>query len=78
MNEQIKIGKIYKHYKTGNLYKIVTVAKHSESLEDLVVYEALYENIMSKFWARPAGMFLETVEFQGKTVPRFELVESEN
>mgnify|MGYP001572515289 FL=1 len=66
----MKIG-IYKHSKTGNLYRVHFVAKHSETLDDLVVYEALYENPKSKFWARPLSMFEELVEIDGKKVPRF-------
>ena len=60
MSEQIKLG-IYKHFKTGNLYKVIGVGKHSETLEDLVFYEALYDNKMSKLWARPVKMFTEEV-----------------
>jgi hypothetical protein len=71
----IKPG-IYKHAKTGNLYKVHFVAKHSETLEDMVVYEALYENETSKFWVRPASMWFEEVEVKGKKVPRFVPVES--
>ena len=70
MNE-IKIGGFYKHYKTGKLYEVICVAKHSETLEDMVIYEAQYENPTSKIWARPLSMFLEEVEFQGKKVLRF-------
>ncbi len=62
---------IYKHSKKGNLYKVHFVAKHSETLEDLVIYEALYENGMSKFWARPIAMFTDEVMIDGKKVPRF-------
>jgi len=47
------------------------VAKHSETLEDMVVYEALYDNDTSKFWARPANMWSEEVEINGKKAPRF-------
>jgi hypothetical protein len=69
----IKPG-IYKHSKKGNLYKVHFIAKHSETLEDMVIYEALYENEMSKFWARPLSMFEGTVEIDGKQVPRFEYI----
>ena len=69
----IKLG-IYKHYKTGNLYRVIGTAKHSETLEDLVIYEALYENKVSKLWARPAKMFEEQVEWKGTKVPRFAFV----
>lgn len=61
----------YRHSKTGNLYRVHYVAKHSETLEDLVVYECLYENPLSTFWVRPLKMFTEMVTIEGKTVPRF-------
>lgn len=61
---------IYEHYK-GKKYKVIGVAKHSETLEDLVIYEALYDNETSKLWARPISMFDEQVEVNGKKVPRF-------
>lgn len=74
----IKTG-IYKHSKKGNLYKVHFVAKHSETLEDVVVYEALYENGTSKFWVRPVSMFEEIVEVNGEKVPRFVFIkENEN
>lgn len=69
---EIKPG-IYKHFK-GGMYRVIGVAKHSETLEDLVVYEALYDNPKSKFWVRPLENFLEEVELDGKKVPRFEYV----
>ena len=70
----IKPG-IYRHSKTGNLYKVHFVAKDSETLENIVVYEALYDNNLSKFWVRPAKMWFEEVEVDGKKVPRFVLTE---
>lgn len=66
----IKTG-IYKHSKTGNLYKVHFIAKHTETLENMVIYEALYDNKMSKFWARPVSMFEDIVEVNGQNVPRF-------
>ena len=54
---------IYKHYK-GKEYRVIGIAKHSETLEDLVVYEALYENEVSKLWVRPLSMFEEEVEVE--------------
>ena len=69
----MKVG-IYKHSKTGNLYRVHFIAKHSETLEDLVVYEALYENKKSKFWVRPIFMFTEKVELNGKKESRFVFV----
>jgi len=65
----IKLG-VYEHYK-GKKYRVLGVAKHSENLEDMVMYEALYENELAKLWIRPLAMFLEEVEIDGKQVPRF-------
>jgi hypothetical protein len=67
-------GQIWKHSKKGNLYKIIAVGKHSESLEDMVVYEAQYDNSVSKIWIRPLSMWSEEVEVSGQKVPRFVLV----
>jgi len=66
----LKLG-IYKHYK-GKEYEVIGLAKHSETLEDLVVYKALYDD--GQIWVRPLKMFLEEVEVNGKKVPRFEYV----
>lgn len=65
----MKLG-VYEHYK-GKKYNVIGVAKHSETLEDLVIYEALYDNKTSKLWARPISMFNEEVEVGGKKIPRF-------
>jgi hypothetical protein len=59
---------LYRHYK-GNDYRVVSLARHSETLEALVVYDALYGDLGR--WVRPAAMFVETVEVSGKRVPRF-------
>jgi hypothetical protein len=67
--EKLRLGK-YQHYK-GNFYKVLGVAKHSESLEDLVIYECLYDNPRSKIWVRPLSMFIEEVRINGKSIPRF-------
>ncbi len=69
MNNNIKLG-IYQHYKGGR-YRVLFLAKHSEALEDMVVYEALYENELGKYWVRPLAMFIEDVEVDGTMVPRF-------
>ena len=66
--KSIHIGSIYEHYK-GNRYKIIAIARHSESLEELVVYQGLYEN--SEIWVRPLSMFFENVGEK----PRFRLVD---
>jgi len=67
----IKKG-IYRHYK-GREYKVHSVARHSETLEDYVVYEPLYKS-EAKFWIRPLAMFIEDVIVDGKRVPRFEFI----
>lgn len=69
-NNRMKMGK-YQHSKTGNYYRVIGVAKHSETLEDLVVYECLYDNPKSTLWVRPLSMFVEEVELHGRKVPRF-------
>ena len=71
-NNILKLGK-YKHYK-GKEYRVIGVAKNSETLEDLVIYEALYENQMSKLWARSLEMFSEEVKVNGENVKRFEYI----
>lgn len=75
-NMTIKLG-IYQHYR-GMRYRVLGMAKHSETLEDLVVYEALYDNKVSKIWARPLAMFLEKIEKDGKLINRFEFVGEDN
>jgi len=69
-NNMLKLGK-YKHYK-GNEYEVIGIAKHSETLEELVVYRALYGNY--DLWVRPLKMFIETVEIDGKRIPRFNYI----
>lgn len=71
---EIKLGK-YQHFK-GGLYRVLGVAKHSETLEELVVYEALYDAPLGKLWVRPKEMFLEEVEVDGNKIPRFKYVGS--
>jgi hypothetical protein len=66
----LKLGK-YRHYK-GNEYQVIGVAKHSETLEDLVVYQKLYND--HGLWVRPLKMFIEEVEVDGKKVPRFRYI----
>lgn len=61
---------IYRHYK-GNEYEVIGIAKHSETLEEFVVYRALYGE--GGLWIRPRQMFEEQVVVDGKMVPRFEL-----
>lgn len=68
--KELKIGGIYRHYK-GNRYRVVGVAKHSETLEEMVVYEALYGE--GGLWVRNKEMFLESVTINGETIERFKL-----
>ncbi|MEG2928086.1 MAG: DUF1653 domain-containing protein [Oscillospiraceae bacterium] len=70
MEKDIKValGR-YRHFK-GNEYEVLYMAKHSETLEDMVVYRALYGE--GGIWVRPAHMFLEQITRDGKTFPRFE------
>ncbi len=63
---------IYKHYK-GNMYELLDVALHSETLEKMVVYRALYGNF--DVWVRPLSMWNEEICVDGKIVRRFEFVE---
>ena len=73
----MKLGK-YKHYK-GNLYEVIGMAHHSETLEELVVYRSLYTHEIygsNSLWVRPKKMFLENVVIDGKEVPRFALIGS--
>ncbi len=65
----LKIGKKYRHFK-GKEYLVMHIAKHSETLEELVVYQALYGEM--GVWVRPLDMFLEQVEVDGQIVNRFE------
>ena len=68
------VGRTFRHFK-GNLYRLEGFAKDSETLEEMVVYRALYGE--RGLWVRPAKMFFETVERDGRTMKRFEPVEDE-
>lgn len=68
--EQIQIGR-YRHFK-GNEYQVLYIARHSETLEPMVVYQALYGE--RGIWVRPASMWNETVERDGKTFLRFSYI----
>ena len=71
---QIKKG-LYEHFK-GKRYEVIDVAIHSESLEPMVIYKALYKGDFPEgtLWARPLAMFKENVTVDGKDVPRFRLL----
>ncbi|HWU42627.1 MAG TPA: DUF1653 domain-containing protein [Bdellovibrio sp.] len=66
-------GAIYQHYK-GQNYRVIGVGRHSETLEDVVLYESLYENPLGRLWVRPLGMWSEQVVVNGVTVPRFKFL----
>jgi len=73
---ELKLGK-YKHYK-GKKYEVIGLALHSETLEELVIYRALYDSEEfghNALWARPKSMFLGTVNLDGKEIPRFRHIE---
>ena len=68
--EEIKLGK-YRHFK-GNMYEVLGFARNSENLEEMVIYRALYGE--KEVWVRPASMWNETVERDGKVFKRFEFI----
>lgn len=68
---ELKTGK-YRHFK-GGMYEVLSLANHSETLEKMVVYRALYGE--GEVWVRPLSMFLDTVTRDGVTQPRFTFVE---
>ena len=70
--KSIVVGSLYEHYK-GLRYKILGVARHSETLEELIVYQALHGE--GDVWVRPLGMFLENISINGELQRRFKLVE---
>ena len=70
MTEKIQKG-IWRHYK-GNFYEVLSVAKHTETMEEIVIYRAVKNNI--QIWARPLEMFLEQIEFSGMMQPRFKFL----
>ena len=65
--QEIKTGNIYRHYK-GNTYKIIALARHSETGEDMIVYQSVQNGDV---WVRPRYMWNEEVELNGTRVLRF-------
>lgn len=66
---------IYEHFK-GKRYEVIGIARHSETLEEMVIYKALYEGDFPKgsLWVRPVTMFQESITVNHKQVPRFRLL----
>lgn len=62
----------YRHYK-GGIYKVIAIAKHTETGEEMVVYRSLDDE--RQLWVRPLEMFRERIKVDGKPVPRFEFIE---
>ena len=69
----IVVGGIYRHYKNLD-YKVLSVGRHSETLEEMVVYQALYGE--GNIWIRPVSMFEEEVVWQGQVCCRFSLCQN--
>ena len=69
----VHVGKIYRHFK-GGLYLVLSIAKHSETKEEYVVYKPLYDSEVS-LWVRPLTEFVQEVEHGEKRVPRFAIEE---
>ena len=67
-------GEYYRHFK-GNVYRVLHIAKHSETLEEMVVYQAMYGE--RGVWVRPQAMFDEIIERGGKTFRRFSPISAE-
>lgn len=59
--QEIAVGKFYKHYK-GNLYKIIALGKHSENLEEMIVYQSVKDG---QIWIRPKSMWNEIIDDNG-------------
>jgi hypothetical protein len=69
-SSELVVGGLYEHYK-GQHYRAHGIVRHSETLEELVLYEALYENKLGQMWVRPREMFLGEIELQGERKARF-------
>jgi hypothetical protein len=76
MKKELPIQKgMYRHYK-GNLYEVIDIAKHSETLEYMAIYQALYGDF--GIWVRPLQMFMSNVEIDGAIQKRFEFIGSKH
>lgn len=68
--KMLRLGK-YEHYK-GNRYRVLCVGRHSEILEEMVIYQGQYKD--KPIWTRPLEMFIGKVDVEGKKVPRFKFI----
>ena len=78
--QHLIIGGKYRHYRNKLLYEVICIATHTESNEELVIYEALYDDTLRGYggiWAKPVSMFCETVQVGEQVVPRFLLENGE-
>jgi len=72
MKSELTLG-LYQHY-SGKMYRVLFVAYHSETTEKMVVYQGQYDDPQfgkNPVWIRPLSMFTQTVQIDGKTIPRF-------
>jgi hypothetical protein len=70
---EMQINSLYEHSKTKRQYKLLGLARHSETLEDMVIYQAQYGE--KEIWVRPLTMWAEMVTINDQQVPRFKLLE---
>jgi hypothetical protein len=69
----IKVGSKYRHYK-GQEYLIIGIARHSDTLEEFIVYQGIYDSKefgQQPLWVRPKSIFEEIIEINGEKIPRF-------
>jgi len=71
MENKLQVGSTYTHYKGGK-YRILALAKHSETLEDMVVYQDVLDT--NKIWVRPLKMLFEEITVHNKKIPRFKRI----
>jgi hypothetical protein len=74
VKSEVVVGGVYTHYK-GKQYRVLGTCKHSETLEDLVYYECLYENDAGRYWVRPVDLFTGSLVVDGQERPRFALTQ---
>ena len=76
--EPVKIGGIYVHFKDPeHRYRVIAIGKNDQ-LEDVVIYQTLYKNDLSEYWTRPVDHFIDHIDREGYSGPRFRLLEDQN